>query len=223
MFGYQNVRAGLKANINQEKPSRKEIKQMWKEVSKTLEYLGRYLPKQRLIKAIELLSVARKRRFLRRRIPKYGTLNKGFTEQELIRFLNSIEDPRILLLFTYQAVLGLRIGEVVKLHVRDINLQTREVKIDNEKGDRFDVLPIPPQLFEQTIQYIADQEDAITKCKGYLFWADRFPEKNKCPHISKNYARNIFGKTIRKLKMDETYGFSDGPIPKLLHRLTTHS
>jgi len=197
---------------------------MWPEARKTLEFLGRYLPKQRLIRAIEVLSNARKRRFLRRRVPKYGTLNKGFTEDELIRFFGAIEDPKILLLFTYQAVLGLRIGEVVKLHVRDINLQSRELKIDNQKADRLDVLPIPPQLFEQTVQFIADYEDAITRAKGYLFWSERFPNKNLCPHISKDYARTIFRKTILKLKMDETYGLSDDSrSPKLLHRLTTHS
>ncbi|MFH2023827.1 MAG: site-specific integrase [Candidatus Micrarchaeota archaeon] len=239
-FAFQNVRALPKANIKPgtanrsrlsysksnlqyDKPSRKETKQLWPEAKETLEFLGRFLPKQRLIKAIEVLSVARKRRFLRRRIPKYGTINKGFTEPELIHFLNAIDDPKILLLFTYQAVLGLRIGEVVKLHIRDINLETRELKIDNQKGDRFDVLPIPPQLFDQTLNYITENEQDISHCKGYLFWAERFPNKNDCPHISKNYARVIFRKIIKKLKLDETYGLSDGQNPKLLHRLSTHS
>jgi len=219
-FAFPNVRAEQKANI---KPSRKETKQLWPDAKETLEFLGRFLPKQRLIKAIEVLSVARKRRFLRRRIPKYGTMNKGFTEQELIRFLNAIDDPKMLLLFTFQAVLGLRIGEVVRLHIRDINLETRELRIDNQKGDRFDVLPIPPQLFDQTLNYITENEQSISTCKGYLFWAERFPKKNDCPYISKSYARGIFGKVIQKLKLDETYGLSDGQNPKLLHRLTTHS
>jgi len=219
-FAFSNVRALPKANI---KPSRKEVKQLWPDAKETLEFLGRFLPKQRLIKAIEVLSVARKRRFLRRRIPKYGTINKGFTEQEPIHFLNAIDDPKILLLFTYQAVLGLRIGEVVKLHIRDINLETRELKIDNQKGDRFDVLPIPSQLFDQTLNYITENEQDIARCKGYLFWAERYPNKNDCPHLSKNYARVIFRKIIQKLKLDETYGLSDGQNSKPLHRLTTHS
>ncbi|MFZ5501738.1 MAG: hypothetical protein ACOY58_07505, partial [Candidatus Micrarchaeota archaeon] len=77
---------------------------MWPEAKETLEWLGQHLPKQRLVRAIEILSTARKRRFLRRRVPKYGTMNKGFTEQELVRFLNAVEDPRMALLFTFQAV-----------------------------------------------------------------------------------------------------------------------
>lgn len=219
-FALPPVRAALKANY---KPSRKEIKQSWPEARELLEFYGRFLPKQRLIRAIELLSDARKRRFLRRRIPKYGTMNKGFTEQELIRFLNAVEDPRMALLFTFQAVLGLRIGEAVKLHIRDLNLETRDLKIDNQKGSRADCLPIPPQLFEQTVKYISDYEDAITKAKGHLFWAETYPDRNPCPFLDKNYVRNVFRRTIGKLKLDETYGLADGSIPKQLHRLTTHS
>ncbi|MFH1520521.1 MAG: site-specific integrase [Candidatus Micrarchaeota archaeon] len=211
------------SNFQNNKPTRKEIKQLWPEAKEMLKYFGRYLPKQRLIKALEILSDARKRRFLRCRIPKYGTLNKGFTEEELIRFLNSIEDPKMLLLFTYQAVLGLRVGEVVKLHIKDINLQTCELKIDNQKGGRADCLPIPARLFDQTIRLINDYENAIFKAKGYLFWAENYPDSNPCPYISKNFVRNIFRKTIQKLKLDETYGLSDGQTLKLLHRLTTHS
>jgi len=209
-------------NLNS-KPSRRETKQMWPDAKEALEFYGRFLPKQRLIQAIELLSDARKRRFLRRRIPKYGTMNKGFTEPELIRFLNAVEDPRMALLFTFQAILGLRIGEAVKLHVRDLNLQTQELKIDNQKGSRADCLPIPSQLFEQAVKYISDYEDAIAKAKGHLFWAETYPERNPCPYLDKNYARNVFRLCIRKLKLDETYGLADGSIPKQLHRLTTHS
>ncbi|MFN7990597.1 MAG: site-specific integrase [Candidatus Micrarchaeia archaeon] len=196
---------------------------MWPEAKRTLEYFGRFLPKQRLITALGILSAARKRRFLRSRIPKYGSINKGFTEDELVRFLNALEEPKMALLFTFQAVLGLRIGEVVRLHVRDLNLKTRELRITNEKADRLDVLPLPPQLFEQTVRYISDYEADIVRCKGYLFWADRHPKNNDCPYVSSNYARNVLRQAVQKLKLDESYGLSGGQIPKLLHRLTTHS
>jgi integrase len=218
-FAFGDVRALRKAN----KPTRKEVKQLWPEAKEELEYFGCYLPKQRLIKALGILSDARKRRFLRRRMPKYGAINKGFTDEELVRFLNAVEDPRMALIFTFQAVLGLRIGEVVKLHIRDINLETRELKIGNEKGNRTDCLPIPPQLFEQTLKFISDYEADISRAKGHLFWAENYPERNSCPYLSKNFARNVFRRTIKKLKLDESYGLSDGQNPKLLHRLTTHS
>jgi integrase len=205
------------------KPSRRETKQLWPEAKEILEFLGRYLPKQRLVKALTLLSDARKRRFLRSRIPKYGSLNKGFEEEELVRFMNALEDPKAELLFTFQAVLGLRISEVVKINIKDINLKTKDLKIHNEKADRIDYLPIPPQLFNKTLDFITQNEDEISSHKGFLFWADLYPEQNDCPHISKNFVRNIFRQAIKKTKLDETYGVSEGNTPKLLHRLTTHS
>jgi len=205
------------------KPTRKEIKQLWPEARETLEYLGRYLPKQRLVRAINLLSEARKRRFLRRRIPKYGAMNKGFTEQELLKFLSMLEEPRFVLLFTFQAILGLRISEVVRIHVKDINLTTKELTIHNIKCDRIDTLPLPSQLFEQVLRHIQDYEEDIVQRKGYLFWAENYPERNDCPYVSTNHARNIFQKAVEKAKMNETYGIADGTTPRLLHRLTTHS
>jgi integrase len=196
---------------------------LWPEARALLELFGRYLPKQRLVRAIRILSDARKRRFLRRRQPKYGSMNKGFTDDELVKFFNAIEDPKFILLFSYQAVLGLRIGEAVKVHLRDLRLKTKELRIDTEKGQRIDYLPIPPQLFEQTVQFISDYEDEITKRNGYLFWAEYYPERNKCPHVTMDVARKAFMKAIRKTKLDEVYSYSDEQKPKLLHRLTTHS
>jgi len=94
-------------------PTRKEIKLLWPEAKEALEFFGSYLPKQRLVRAITILSDARKRRFLRRKQPKYGSMNKAFTDDEIVKFLSVLDDPRAILLFTYQAVLGLRIGEAV--------------------------------------------------------------------------------------------------------------
>jgi integrase len=175
-----------------------------------------------LIKAITILANERKRRFLRRRQPKYGTMNKGFTDEELEIFFRFVEDPKFRLLFSYQAVLGLRIGEVVKIHIRDINLKNKELRIDTEKGKRTDYLPIPQQLFNETLEFITQNEDEITSHKGYVFWS-KYDTKRSCPHVQTNYARNVFQQAIKKSKLDESYAIADGKTPRLLHRLTTHS
>jgi integrase len=73
------------------------------------------------------------------------------------------------------------------------------------------------------LKFISDYEADISRAKGHLFWAENYPERNSCPYLSKNFARNVFRRTIKKLKLDESYGLSDGQNPKLLHRLTTHS
>ena len=220
LSGYRHVWTLLNQDT---RPSRLEAKLLWPEAKEILEYFGRYLPKLKLIRGITMLSDARKRRYLRNRQPKYGSMNKGFTEEELEVFFRFIDEPKFRLLFTYQAVLGLRIGEAVRIHLRDLKLKTKELRIDTEKGKRTDYLPIPNQLFEDTLKYINDYEDEIMKRDGYVFWAEYYPERNKRPYVSTDFARNVLKKAVKRAGLEETYGFSDGKTPKLLHRLTTHS
>ncbi len=59
------------------------------------------------------------KKFAKNQPPKYGSLNKGFTEQEVQLFFRTIDNPKLHLLFSYQAQLGLRIGEAVKLNVNN--------------------------------------------------------------------------------------------------------
>jgi len=205
------------------KPSRLETKLLWPEAQEIILFLGHYLPKQRLIRAITILTEERKRRFLRRRMPKYGSMNKGFVDEELVKFMNALEDDKAVLMFSYQAILGLRIGEAVRIHIRDINLKTKELRIDTEKGKRTDYLPIPQTLFDKTLNFITQNQSEIASHKGFLFWSGYYPERNDCPHIHTNYARTVFYKAVRMAKLDETYGVSMGENPKLLHRLTPHS
>ena len=81
--------------------------------------------------------------FKRSRTQKYGNLNKGFTEYELQRFFRAIDSDKFRILFSYQAQLGLRIGEAVKLNVKNINFQTRELTLKTEKARIIDTLRIP--------------------------------------------------------------------------------
>jgi integrase len=80
-------------------------------------------------------------------------MNKGFTDEELQKFFSVVDDQRFQLLFSYQAVLGLRIGEAVKVHIKDINLKTRELRIETEKAKTLNFLVIPEQLFDATLDY----------------------------------------------------------------------
>ncbi|NYZ61107.1 hypothetical protein H0O01_05425, partial [Candidatus Micrarchaeota archaeon] len=56
-----------------------------------ISFLAQHLSKWNLVKAIGILSEARKSRFLRRKTPKYGSMNKGFTEDELEAFFSVID------------------------------------------------------------------------------------------------------------------------------------
>ena len=159
--------------------------------------------------------------------PKYGTINKGFTELELDRFLRSVKNEKFGLLFRYQAYLGLRVGEVCKLHLGNIDFDKRELTIKSEKSGKMDSLLIPLDLFKETVEYIAKNADSIKAANGYVFYKDNDNNDNKVMHIDQNYVRKVFRETVRRCGLDATYGNSDESFyhrrERTLHRLTTHS
>jgi integrase len=152
-------------------------------------------------------------------------MNKGFTEEELERFFNVIDDPKSHLLFSFMAVMGLRIGEAVRIHIKDINLRTRELRIFTEKSKKTDYSLIPIKLFDTVISYIDSYQDDIPMAKGFVFFS--FDQMRKTaetePHITPETARKLFHCYIKKAKLDEIYGYSAGAVAKPLYRLTPHS
>lgn len=175
------------------------------------------------MKAITILSEARKRRFLRSKRPKYGSMNKGFTEEELERFFSVVDEPRARLLFSFQAILGLRVGEAIRVNIQDINLRTRELCIFTEKSGKTDYLLMPEKLFEAALQHIAAYEKEIATSKGYLFFSVSRSKSETVSHITSHTVRVMFSDYVKKAKLEEVYGYSVGTIPRSLHRLTPHS
>jgi integrase len=78
------------------------------------------------------------KRFRRPKTPKYGSTSKAFTEQQLSVFLRQIPNQKHRLLFSFMANLGLRIGEAVKVNIKDIDFETRELRIRTEKARQLD-------------------------------------------------------------------------------------
>ena len=203
----------------------KELTHRWPDVKQEMELLGRCMSKWNLVKAIKILSEARKSRFLRRRTPKYGSMNKGFTEEELERFFRVVNDPKLHLLFSYQAILGLRIGEAVRLNIKDLNLKSRELRIFTEKSGKTDYTLIPEKLFDATISFIAAYERDIAAANGFLFFSFTPGRRTKktLPHVSTETVRDAFHEYIRKAGLEEIYGYSSDAKPKPLYRLSPHS
>jgi integrase len=203
----------------------KLLTQHWPEIKEKIDFLGRYLTKWNLVKAISILSESRKSRFLRRRTPKYGSMRKAFTEEELECFFNVIDDPKYHMLFSFQAIVGLRIGEAVRVNIKDINLRTRELRIFTEKSRKTDFLLIPIKLFDRVIKYIDTYQEEIAKAKGFLFFSFTKGRRTAItePRVTTETAGTYFQRYIKKAKLEEIYGYSNSPIPRLLFRLTPHS
>ena len=166
------------------------------------------------------------KRFRRSRIPKYGNLNKGFTELELRKFFMTIDSEKFRLLFSYQAQLGLRIGEAVRLNIKELNFQTRELTLKTEKARILDTLLVPPALFKQTVAFIAKNEGQIRASNGYIFFKD-CESASRTQYLQVDYVRNRFRYYIELADIDQVYDISEesyqNHIPRRLHRLTTHS
>ena len=109
----------------------------------------------------------------KRKTPKYGSLSKAFSDMQLQRFLHVIDSDRFRLLFRYQAQLGLRIGEAVRVNINSIDLETRELTLKTEKAQVMDSLLIPMPLFKDTVAFISKHRPEIEKAHGYLFHADK--------------------------------------------------
>jgi integrase len=208
-----------------QKEIQKQLTKQWPDIKQNLDFLGKNLSKRNLVKAITILSEARKSRFLRSKKPKYGSMNKGFNDQELEAFFNVIDDPKMHMLFSFQAVMGLRIGEAITVNIKDINLRTRELRIFTEKSKKTDFMLIPIQFFDRVIQYINTYEKDIAEAKGYLFFSfapgRRTPDTE--PHIMTHTAREAFRKYIKKAKLVEIYGYTNSAKPRPLYRLSSHS
>lgn len=168
------------------------------------------------------------RRFAKSSPPKYGSLNKGFTEQEAQLFFRGIDNDKFRLLFSYQAQLGLRIGEVVKINIKDIDFQTRELMIKTEKSRVINTLLIPVPLFRLTMEYIKTFNSKIAQAEGFVFFKEdgKYSSREE-PYLCSDYIRKNFRLYAQKAGLDKVYDTSDESnydrTPRSLHRLTTHS
>jgi integrase len=194
---------------------------------KQLELFCNTISKNKLEEIREITTRAHERRFRRRKEPRYGSINKGFTEQELQVFLRVLRSEKFKLLFKYQAFLGLRVGEACKLHISNIDFSKRELTIKSEKSQKTDALIIPMDLFKETIEYIAKNEANIKASNGYIFFKENDRSNTGNLHLAVDYVRNVFRETIKEAGLDQAYALSEETVAsrrsRALHRLTTHS
>ncbi|MGI0141837.1 MAG: hypothetical protein ACREBF_04290 [Candidatus Micrarchaeales archaeon] len=101
----------------------------------------------------------------KRKTPKYGSLSKAFSDVQLSRFLHAVDSDKFRLLFSYQAQLGLRIGEAVRVNIGRIDFETRELTLKTEKAQVMDSLLIPVPLFKETIAFISKHKSEIEQAQ----------------------------------------------------------
>ena len=113
----------------------------------------------------------------------------------------------------------------MKLNLKTINFQTRELTLKTEKARILDALLIPALLFKQTMEFIKANMTRIEQAKGYIFFKDCV-SANSVVYLDVNYVRNRFRYYVKLADVDQVYDISeesDSRTPRRLHRLTTHS
>ena len=181
-----------------------------------------YLPKHCIVEIRKMVIAQFVKRFKRSRIPKYGSLNKGFTERELQLFFRVVTDPKFRLLFLYQANLGLRLGEAIKINIKDIKFESRELVVKTEKAMALDTLLVPAPLFKETLEYIRSNARAIEHSGGYLFFKEEGKSHTKAMHMGEGYVRNQFRGYVKEAGLDEIYDQSDESRPSR-YRISNHN
>lgn len=186
------------------------------------------LPRHKIEALMKQLSNIKKKKFLRNNQRKYGNLNKGFTDAELRHFFNCCKNPKAHLAFQLMANLGLRVGEVVKIKIDDINFFKNKIKIETEKAETIDFMHLHIQVRKLLNDWVQKFQEEILKNDGYILFTNNQPKNYRsCKHISPHWLRREFRDICFLAGLNESYGVSEeryaGKKVRKLYRLTTHS
>jgi integrase len=184
------------------------------------------LSKNELEHWIKVLSKEKLRRYRQKNhsYKKYGNLNKGFVQEELDEFFLHCDHSTAKLAFQLMAYLGLRVGEVVKIRLCDINLADRRILIHTEKAHTADSMYLHDAVYEVLRCWIRTHRTTILSHDQFLIFSDKGARKYQ--RWIENDLRIEFRRVAVRAGLNESYDVSDeryDKVPRRLFRLTTHS
>lgn len=154
------------------------------------------------------------------RRPKYGNLNRGFSDAELAVFFAHCACKRARVMFLVMLYLGLRIGEVCRIRVSDLDFVNHYLYLETEKAGTQDMLYLHDAVYDVFVSYFAEHRLEL-QSHEYVFYGCRDG------HASPNWLCNQFRETMAKCHLHIAYGMSDDQglrkRPRCLNRLTSHS
>jgi len=153
-------------------------------------------------------------------------INRNFSKEELEKFFSCIDNKKHLLCFKLQAYLGLRISEVVRVNLNDIDFNRRKIRVYSQKTNQMDFLHLHDLAFESIKTWVQIHTKDIQEHKGYLIFSDY-----RGGHVSKHVMRNFFKLYLKKAQLDDVYvelytvgNQCNGKAKsRKLYRLSTHS
>jgi len=128
------------------------------------------------------------------------------SRDEITRIIESTTNPkhRLIIALTYGA--GLRVSEIIRLKIKDIDLPGLQLNIRQAKGQKDRITVIPARLKDQITQYMAGKQ-----ADDYLITSERGG------HLTERTAQVIFERAKEKsgIKNDATFH-------SLRHSFATH-
>ncbi|MDP2908887.1 MAG: tyrosine-type recombinase/integrase, partial [Nanoarchaeota archaeon] len=166
------------------------------------------LSEHKLKRLITKLSDIRKKKYIRRKDTKYGNINKGFTDNEIKRFfdVSRTHNEKCFVSFFLMGNLGLRIGEVVKIKLDDIDLVKNKIRISTEKSHTGDFLYLHKSVRKCLIYWFEKHQEKILKNEGYVLFSNN--RNSKLPHVTPEWLRKKFREICYLSDLNEHYGFS---------------
>ena len=108
--------------------------------------------------------------------------------------------PRERLLLNLMLLMGLRVGSVVVLDVKDLDFVNQEIHLRHAKGDQDEVLPMPRALLDELEPWIGDQTEGPLFPRVGVRHAQRlFQEIAKeagLPHLTCHSLRHTFATNL---------------------------
>lgn len=134
------------------------------------------------------------------------TLPKSLGKKEVQKIIAQTKNPKHLLILKLCYGMGLRVSEVVNLKIRDIDSSTMMVRIEQAKGKKDRVVPLPESVLLELKEYYK-----LYRPKEYLF------EGQSGGKYSRRSVQAIFKKGMNKANINKTIG-----VHGLRHSYATH-
>ena len=128
------------------------------------------------------------------------------SREEIAGIIESIANPkhRLMIALTYGA--GLRVSEIIRLKIKDIDLPGLQLNIRQAKGQKDRITVIPDKLKDQIAQFMAGKQ-----ADDYLITSERGG------HLTERTAQIVFERAKEKVGIK-----SDATFHSLRHSFATH-
>lgn len=178
------------------------------------------LSKHKLEDLRHTIILEMKKRYKKNQEPKYGSLNKGFLDDEAERIFRVVKKKKVLLLFKLMDGLGLRVGEAVSIPKENVDLSQRRLWIYSSKNSVPTLFFLHDEVYSLMLEYYEENKDLIARS---AYWFPSGNPRNKTDHLSPNWLRNEMQVARKLAGLEMVYAHSEEARPRKLQRLTMHS